>query len=302
MIDADDRIPRRVVPVAGRAISVADAGTGPTTILLHGNAGYSYTWRNLIPYLAQGHRCLAPDLIGMGRSDLIFPSGPGTYSFEELADYIDLLVELTAPDDPLVLIGQELGAAHAVRYARTHPGRVRGLVLIEGVMRITNLDTLNPAIADLLVAARGEAGEEMILRHNALIERYLPLATMRTLGPREMERYREPYAKPGESRRAMLSMIRQLPLGGTDGPIDDLVEQSRIWCARSPVPKLVIGGQPGMLVPTAILGTAARWEATTVTSVRGVHFLTEDSPARLTATILDWMEEIGHVRNPKHLV
>jgi len=42
-----------------------------------------------------------------------------------------------------------------------------------------------------------------------------------------------------------------------------------------------------------VLGTAARWKKTEVASVPGLHFLTEDSPARLTALLIDWLEAIG---------
>lgn len=134
----------------------------------------------------------------------------------------------------------------------------------------------------------------MILRDNLLIQQYLPRLTTRALSPKELESYGRPYQKPGESRRAMLSMIRQLPLQSSPGPIDALVEENRLWCAQEAVPTLVVGGAPGFLVPPPILGTAARWESTKVASVPGQHFLMEDSPARLTALILDWLDEIGH--------
>ena len=104
-----------------------------------------------------------------------------------------------------------------------------------------------------------------------------------------MAAYRRPYPRVGESRRAMLSMLRQLPLRSSPGPIDQLMDENRRWCAHDAGPKLVIGGNPGFLVPPPVLGTAARWPSTTVSSVRGLHYLTEDSPARITTLILDWL-------------
>lgn len=294
MINAEDRVPRESVRVVGRQMSVAVGGTGePTVVLIHGNATYSYTWRNLIPYIAQRARCLAPDLIGMGRSDIIFPSGATSYEFADQTAYIDALIEVKVPTGPVVLVGHELGATIAIQYARKNPDRVAGLALIEGVFRITNDSTFDPELAEFLHSARLATGEETVLVRNELVETYLPRLTSRTLGPVEMAAYREPYLRVGESRRAMLSMIRQLPLQSSPGPIDSLVEQSRLWCAQSRIPKLVIGGNPGHLAPPAVLGTAARWNSSAVASVNGLHFLTEDSPARITTLLLDWMAGLG---------
>ena len=296
MINSADRVPRQQVQVMGHRMSVAVAGEGPTVVLVHGNATYSYMWRNIIPFLARTHRCLAPDLMGMGRSDLILPSGAGSYSFADQSENLSMAIEMLEPEGPILLIGHELGATMTVQYARKNPHRVAGLVLMEGAFRVTNDTTLDADIAKMLVGLRSPEGENLVLLENQIVEEYLPRLTSRVLSPAEKEAYREPYLKPGESRRAMLSLIRQLPLQGYPGPIDDLMEETRLWCAQSAVPKLVIGGQPGFLVPTSVLGTAARWASTSVASVRGTHFLPEESPARLTALILDWMAEIGHGR------
>lgn len=265
----------------------------PTFVFLHGNATYSYMWRNLIPYIAQRGRCVAPDLLGMGRSEVVFPSGASSYDFADQMSLVELLLEMMVPDGPMVLIGHELGAAMAIQFARKYPARVAGIVIIEGVFRVSNDAQFEDDVAGFLAKVRSEAGEEIILAENALVERYLPRLTSRSLGPTEMAAYREPYPRRGESRRAMLSMIRQLPLHSSPGPIDNLVEQSRLWCAQSRIPKLVIGGSPGFLIPSAVLGTAARWHESSVASVHGRHFLTEDSPARITTLILDWLTAHG---------
>jgi len=46
-----------------------DSGSAPTVVFLHGNPTSSYLWRNVIPHVAPGYRCVAPDLIGFGDSD-----------------------------------------------------------------------------------------------------------------------------------------------------------------------------------------------------------------------------------------
>lgn len=295
MINEIDNNPRRQLQVVGHTMSLVDVGEGPPIFFLHGNVTYSYVWRNVIPYLSMRNRCIALDRIGMGESELQFPSGPGSYPFEEQLENLGSLIELTEPDRRIVLIAHELGSALAVQFARRNPSMVAGLVMIEGVLRVTNDATFDEDLREFLLRVRGQDGEQMVLRENRLIEEYLPRLTSRQLTSREMEAYRRPYLQPGESRRAMLSMIRQLPLQSSPGPIDALVEENRLWCAQESIPKLVIGGRPGFLVSQPILASTAKWAETEVATVPGIHFLMEDSPARLTALILDWLDELGHV-------
>lgn len=293
MISADDRVPRQLVRVLGRRLSVATAGEGRNVVFLHGNGTYSYAWRNLIPFLANGHRCIAPDLLGMGRSDAVFPSGASSYSFQDQFTHLDLLIQELTDPGPVVLVGHELGALLAIHYARRHLESVTALILIEGVFRVSNDDLFDRDVRRFLQEARSESGDDMVLRDNVIIERWLPRHAARTLTPIEMDAYREPYRRPGESRRALLSMIRQLPLRSSPGPIDYIAEEARLWCAQAAVPKLVVGGDPGFLVPASILGTAARWRQTTVAKLPGRHLLMEDSPARLTSLIIDWLATLA---------
>ncbi|NIR35039.1 MAG: alpha/beta fold hydrolase, partial [Actinobacteria bacterium] len=60
---------KRFVDVEGTRMAYVDVGDGPTVVLLHGNPTSSFLWRDVIDVLRAGHRCIAPDLIGMGDSD-----------------------------------------------------------------------------------------------------------------------------------------------------------------------------------------------------------------------------------------
>ena len=57
------------VEVHGSKIHYIDEGKGEPILFLHGNPTSSYLWRNIIPHLTNNARCIAPDLIGMGKSD-----------------------------------------------------------------------------------------------------------------------------------------------------------------------------------------------------------------------------------------
>ena len=75
--------------VLGREMAYVEVGQGDPIVLLHGNPTSSYLWRNVLPHLVGLGRCIAPDLIGMGDSDKLPDSGPGSYRFVEHRRYLD---------------------------------------------------------------------------------------------------------------------------------------------------------------------------------------------------------------------
>ena len=52
--------------VFDKNMSYVEMGQGNTILFLHGNPTSSYLWRNIMPYMKEKGRCIAPDLIGMG--------------------------------------------------------------------------------------------------------------------------------------------------------------------------------------------------------------------------------------------
>src|SRR5260370_7201278 len=81
-----DPHPRHRIKVLDTEISFVDVGTGAPIVFLHGNPTSSYLWRNIIPYLSQHGRCLAPDLLGMGQSG---KSSSGAYPFVNHPPYLN---------------------------------------------------------------------------------------------------------------------------------------------------------------------------------------------------------------------
>ena len=80
---------KKTVEVLGSTMAYVDEGDGPVVLFLHGNPTSSYLWRNIIPYVTDGYRAVAPDLIGMGDS-----GKPDIgYTFAEHAAYLDALLE-----------------------------------------------------------------------------------------------------------------------------------------------------------------------------------------------------------------
>ena len=78
------------VEVNGSKIHYVDEGSGDPILFLHGNPTSSYLWRNIIPYLTSHGRCIAPDLIGMGKLSFIIP----IFIILSVYDIISLLKEI----------------------------------------------------------------------------------------------------------------------------------------------------------------------------------------------------------------
>jgi pimeloyl-ACP methyl ester carboxylesterase len=96
-----------------------------TIVLVHGMAGSSRTWRDVMPALARTHRVLALDLPGHGRSD----RADGDYSLGSLASTIrDLMAQLGI--DRATVVGQSLGGGVALQFAYQYPERCDRLVLV----------------------------------------------------------------------------------------------------------------------------------------------------------------------------
>jgi len=79
---------KRRLGIFDQEMAYIEAGQGDPIVLLHGNPTSSYLWRNIIPHLEGLGRCIAPDLIGMGDSDKLPNSGPGSYRFVEHRRYL----------------------------------------------------------------------------------------------------------------------------------------------------------------------------------------------------------------------
>ncbi len=68
-ISAEFPFESRYVDVHGSRMHYIEEGTGEPILFLHGNPTSNYLWRNIITHVSGLGRCIAPDLIGMGKSD-----------------------------------------------------------------------------------------------------------------------------------------------------------------------------------------------------------------------------------------
>src|ERR671924_1515596 len=218
-ISGADLYERRRVPVLDSHMAYVEVGVAQPIVFLHGNPTSSYLWRNVIPLLQSAGRCLAPDLIGMGRSG---KAAGGSYRFADHARYLDAWFEALGLRDA-TLVGHDWGSALGFHWARRHPERVRALVYMEAIGRPVTWTEWPEAARKVFQAMRSPAGEEMVLQKNVFVERILPASVLRGLTHEEMDKYREPFRQPGESRRPTLMWPREIPIDGEPADVAAIV-------------------------------------------------------------------------------
>ena len=280
-IAAIDPYDRRRVAVLDTQIAYVEVGAGDPVVFLHGNPTSSYLWRNVIPHVEPIGRCLAPDLVGMGGSGT---APAGAYRFVDHARYLDAWFEALGLRH-VTLVVHDWGSALGFHWARRHPDRVKGLVYMEAIVRPLVWAEWPEAARKIFQALRSPAGEELILVKNVFVERILPASTLRALSPAEMERYREPFREPGERRRPTLTWPREIPVEGEPADVVAIVEAYAQWLARTDVPKLFVNGEPGSILVGPQREFCRSWPNQHEVTVRGSHFLQEDSPAEIGAAL-----------------
>ena len=282
-----DPHPRQQLGVLDTEMSYVDVGQGDPIVFLHGNPTSSYLWRNIIPYVSGLGRCLAPDLVGMGRSG---KSPNRAYRFVDHARYLDAWFEGLNLTRPVVLVVHDWGSALGFHWARRHPERVKAIAYMEAIVQPRAWSDFPPGREALFRDLRSPKGEEMVLDHNFFIETILPKSVLRTLSDEEMRAYREPFADR-ESRLPTLVWPRELPIEGEPSDVVATVERYGAWLAASPLPKLFIAAEPGALLVGRAREFCRTWPNQQEVRVKGIHYLQEDSPGEIGQALQRWVTE-----------
>lgn len=283
--DPTDPHPRGRVPVLDTEMSYVSVGEGNPIVFLHGNPTSSYLWRNIIPYVRGLGRCLAPDLVGMGRSRR--PPNRA-YRFADHARYLDAWFEALSLDRDVTLVLHDWGSALGFHWARRHPERVRAVAYMESIVLPRRWQDLPEERVQIFKDLRSSLGEHMVLDENFFVEKLLPRLVQRPLSETEMNAYRRPFPDR-ESRLPTLVWPRELPIEGEPADVVAIVEDYGRWMAASSVPKLFINAEPGSLLIGRSRDFCRTWPNQHEVSVRGIHFIQEDSPSEIGAALAEFL-------------
>ena len=281
------------IQVLGKTIAYREMGAGDPIVLLHGNPTSSYLWRDVMPALAPLGRVIAPDLIGHGDSDKLPASdGDDRYSFATSYRYLDGLLQTLGITEKVTLVIHDWGSALGFHWAQNHPDAVRGIAYMEAVvMPLPTWDDWPEKARGIFQGFRSPKGEDLILNRNLFIEAVLPSSIMRPLTDEEMATYRAPFADAPD-RQVMLNWPREIPIAGEPPHMVALVQSYADWLAQSTIPKLFINADPGSILVGAQRDFCRTWPNQTEVTVKGLHFVQEDSGADIGRAVALWLQDI----------
>ena len=252
---SEDKYTRKRVQILDTEMSYVDVGEGDPIVFLHGNPTSSYLWRNIIPFVNDLGRCLAPDLIGMGRSG---KSPTGTYYFKDHARYLKAWFEALEINNNITLVLHDWGSALGFNWAFNNQKRVKAIAYMEAIVRPRDWSDFPNGRDEIFRALRSEKGKELVLNENFFVEKVLPKSILRNLTEEELNAYREPFNKP-ESRIPTLIFAQELPIEGTPANIVEIVDAYGNWLSNSSIPKLLIRAEPGALLTGKDLDFCRAW-------------------------------------------
>ena len=257
-----------------------------TRSCFYGNPTSSYLWRNIIPYVSGLGRCLAPDLVGMGRSAR---SPRGAYRLSDHSAFLDAWFDALGLTEDIVLVVHDWGSALGFHRALRYPEHIKAIAYMEAIALPLRWEDFGEA-AHLFQALRSDKGEQMIFSTTTSSWRtILPRNVIRKLSEEEMSAYRRPYLER-ETRLPTLAWPREIPVDGEPADVTAIVARYGQWLSRSDLPKLLILSDPGAIIEGARASSAAARPNQREVTVKGGHFLQEDSPAQIGAALAEFAE------------
>jgi haloalkane dehalogenase len=292
-ISAEFRFTPHYVEVYGCRMHYIEEGSGETILLLHGNPSWSYCWRNIVPHLSSLGRCIAPDLIGYGRSD----KPPIQYLWFDHVRYLETFISKMGLEN-ITLVLHDQGSALGFHYAMRHQSNIKAVAFFEALVRPFTWENFStPEFRDLFrkfrTGGKGGLGWQLIVDQNMFIEQLLPQASGRPLTEAEMNYYREPFGDP-RSRLPIWQFPRQTAIGGDPSDVWHAVVEYTKQLKTSSIPKLMLYATPGALLTQEHV----EWCQENLKNLKsvnigvGLHFLEESSPHRIGQEIASWIQEM----------
>jgi len=283
---------KKKISIDGKEIAYHQQGSGEPIVFLHGNPTSSYLWRNITPYLYDQASCISIDLIGMGDSDKLDNPGTNSYRFEEHFYYVEKAIKALTNNKKITLVIHDWGSALGFHWSYKHPELIKGIAYMEAIVKEMTWDDWDKNAKSIFQGFRSDAGENLVLEKNYFVEKVLPGSIIRTLDSNEMNEYRRPFLSSGEDRRPTLSWPREIPIEGQPENVCQIVNEYAEWMKTNNIPKLFINAEPGAITTGKIRDFCRSWKNQTEVTVKGIHFIQEDSPDEIGKALSKWYKEL----------
>lgn len=279
----------KFIEVNGSNMHYVDVGEGDTILFLHGQPTSSYLWRNIIPHLQNNARCIAPDLIGMGKSDK-----PNiAYNYHDHYDYLIRFIEKLELKN-ITLVIHDWGSGLGFHYAKTHPDNIKGIAFMEALIKTMTWKEFPTDYKIIFKLIRAPyIGWFMLSVLNMFLKKVVPDSIIRTLSKEEFDHYMKPYPTIA-SRKPVRAWPQQIPIDGKPEGVYKIIDAYNKWLKTSDVPKLCLYAHPGAIITkkeVEFIGN--NFPNTKMIDIgKGKHYVQEDSPHIIGKEIATWFQEI----------
>lgn len=276
----------KFVDVHGSNMHYIDVGEGDPILFLHGNPTSSYLWRNIIPHLSGQGRCIAVDLIGMGKSD----HPDIAYRYDDQYHYLCGFIDALGIGSNVTLVIHDWGSGLGFRWAHEHADDVRAIAFMEAMIKTLSLSDMPGSlrIAFRMMRAPG-SGWLMVSVANMFLRKMLPDLTHAKMSDEALAYYRSAFPTIA-SRKAVLQWPREVPLDGKPADNVAVVEAYREWLTRTEVPKLLFYGNAGVAIKEAEVA----WSRENLSNLDvvdlgdAIHFVQETHPETIGTALAKW--------------
>ena len=283
---------KKYIEVKDKKLAYIDEGKGDTIVFIHGNPTSSYLWRNIAPNFEKSHRIIVPDLIGMGDSEKLGGVDNSDYSFDGHYSFLDAFLTKLDLGEKINLVIHDWGCGLGLKFARMHSEIISSITFMEGVTVPLRWEQWPEAGTKIFKLFRSEAGEELVLDKNFFVERILFADPIAPMSDETKEEYLRPFLNPGEDRRPTLTFPRHIPLDEEPGDTFIEINKNAEFHKNSNIPKLFINADPGFLLVGSQRDEVREWNNLKEVTVKGNHFIQEDSPDEITVHIKDFINDL----------
>lgn len=288
-ISADFPFESKYTDIHGSQMHYIDEGEGDPILFLHGNPTSNYLWRNIIPYLVPHGRCIAPDLIGMGKSD----KPDLDYRFNDHSKYVEEFIEKLGLSNVTVVL-HDWGSGLGFHYAMRHESNIKGIAFMEAMVKTMSWEDIpgDQKIGFKLFRTPG-IGWLMISVMNMFLTKILPQMIVRKLSVEEKDYYNAPY-KTIQSRKPVRQWPCEIPFDGEPSDVHEVVRNYSQKLQESELPKILFYGNPGVIIDAKTVEWCKKnlKHLELINIGEGIHFVQEDNPHLIGEELAKWYQSL----------
>lgn len=288
-ISANFPFESKYVEIHGSKMHYIDEGAGDPILFLHGNPTSSYLWRNIIPYLAPHGRCIALDLIGMGKSD----KPDLDYRFFDHSKYLEGFIEKLDLSNITVVL-HDWGSGLGFHYAMRNESNIKGIAFMESLLSPLKWEDFprDEKMGFKLFRTSG-IGWFMISVMNMFLTKLMPKMIIRKLSAEERDYYKAPF-KTIKSRKPVRQWPCEIPIDGQPSDVYELMINYSQKLQESELPKILFSASPGMIINSKAVDWCKKnlKHLEVVDIGEGLHYIQEDNPHLIGEELAKWYQEL----------